>query len=232
MVPALTSLGFRCVVPDLLGYGLSEHPPGFGFAAAEQVDAVSAFTRALALEEPIVMGQDWGGPIALGVAVRSPGSVRGIALGSTFAWRTAGLTRLVGRALRLGAVQRWMVHDERFIERVMGLARTKLTRAELDHYQLVASTPELRRAKAVLPRELLDADDWLTELEGQVSEGLARVPTLLIHPKKDGFSGGSVRRFSRMLPNNVILTLPRAGHFFQEDAPIEVANAIRERWAA
>jgi haloalkane dehalogenase len=232
MVPELASLGFRCVVPDLLGYGLSEHPPGFGFTASEQVNAVSAFTRALALEELVVMGQDWGGPIALGVAVRSPGSIRGIVLGSTFAWRTAGLTRLIGRVLRLGAIQRWMVDGEGFIRRVMSLARTKLTQEELDHYQLVAATPELRSAKAVLPRELLDADDWLTELERQVRERLATVPTLLVHAKKDGLSGSSVRRLTRMLPNNVLRKLPLAGHFFQEDAPAEVANAIRERFRA
>jgi pimeloyl-ACP methyl ester carboxylesterase len=85
-----------------------------------------------------------------------------------------------------------------------------------------------RRAKAVLPRELLDADDWLAELE--VRDRLTTVPTLLVHAKKDGFSGSSVRRFARMLPANVVLTLPRAGHFFQEDAPIEVADAIRGRF--
>jgi haloalkane dehalogenase len=233
MVPALTSLGFRCIVPDLLGYGLSEHPPAFGFTVAEQVDAMSGLVRALEIEQLVVMGQDWGGPIALALAARSPGTIRGIALGSTFAWRTAGLTRLIGRVLRLGVVQRWMVDGGGFIRRVLGgLARTKLTQDELDHYALVAAIPELRRAKAVLPRELLDADDWLTELERRVKERLATVPTLLVHAKKDGFSGSSVRRLARMFPNHSLLTLPRAGHFFQEDAPVEVAKAIHERFGA
>ena len=231
LLPRLTASGFRCVVPDLLGYGLSEHPAGFGFTVSEQVEALLGLVHALRLEELVVLGQDWGGPIALGVAVQKPESVRGIVLGSTFAWRSGGITRVIGHVLRLGVLQSWMVEGEGFIERVMGLARVKLTREELDHYQLVASTPDLRRAKAVLPRELLDADEWLDALEHSVVQRLAAVPTLLIHAKRDGFSGGSVRRLARMLPNNVVLKLPHAGHFFQEDAPGELADAIRDRFA-
>jgi haloalkane dehalogenase len=231
LIPWLTRSGFRCVVPDLLGYGLSEHPAGFGFTVREQVEALSAFVQALALEELVVMGQDWGGPIALGVSVQTPDSIRGIVLGSTFAWRASGITRFIGHVLRLGVLQRWMVNGDRFIERVMGLARTKLTRQELDHYQLVASTPALRRAKAVLPRELLDADDWLDELERGVIQRLGEARTLLIHGKKDAFSGSLVRRLAQILPNHIVLTLPHAGHFFQEDAPREVSDAIRERFA-
>jgi len=230
LIPQLTALGFRCLVPDLLGYGLSEHPRDFGFTAKEQVGALLALVQALELEDLIVMGQDWGGPIGLGVAVRSPESIRGLVLGSTFAWRAGGITRCIGHVLRWGATQRWMIQGEGFIERVMGLARTNLTKQELSHYQLVAATPELRRAKAVLPRELLDAEDWLSELERDVVQRLSPLPTLVIHAKKDAFSGGTARRLGKMLPNHVVLVLPEAGHFFQEDAPREVARAIGERF--
>ncbi|MEO8185217.1 MAG: alpha/beta fold hydrolase [Deltaproteobacteria bacterium] len=230
MIPWLTKSGFRCVVPDLLGYGLSEHPVGFGFTAREQVEALLALVQALELEELVVLGQDWGGPIALGVAVQTPESIRGIVLGSTFAWRASGITRCIGHVLRLGMVQRWMVNGAHFIEWVMGLARTSLTRQELDHYQLVASVPDLRRAKAILPLELIDADEWLDELERAVVERLGEARTLLVHGKKDAFSGSAVRRLARMLPDHVVLTLPHAGHFFQEDAHREVSDAIRERF--
>lgn len=231
MIPWLTQSGFRCLVPDLLGYGLSEHPVSFGFTAREQVEALLAFVQARELEDLVVLGQDWGGPIALGVSVQMPESIRGIVLGSTFAWRASGITRCIGHVLRLGAIQRWMVNGDRFIERMMGLARTSLTKQELEHYQLVASTPDLRRAKAVLPRELLDADDWLDELERGVIQRLGEARTLLIQGKKDAFSDSLVRRLGQMLPNHIVLTLPHAGHFFQEDAPREVSDAIRERFA-
>jgi pimeloyl-ACP methyl ester carboxylesterase len=56
------------VAPDLLGYGLSEHPDGFGFRLSEQTEALREFALAFELEGWIVVGQDWGGPLALGVA--------------------------------------------------------------------------------------------------------------------------------------------------------------------
>jgi haloalkane dehalogenase len=231
VISKLVASGFRCVAPDLLGYGLSEHPPSFGFRAKDQVEALSTFTRALELRELIVFGQDWGGPIGLAVSVRAPESIRGIVLGSTFAWPATGITRLVGYLLRFGPIQRWMVNGSAFIAQVMRLARAPLTPQERDHYALVAATPGLRLAKTVLPRELLDAEDWLGELEADVSQRLGHVRTLLFHAKKDALSRRSVGRLGRLLPDHVLITLPNAGHFFQEDAPVEVAAAIRDRFA-
>jgi haloalkane dehalogenase len=230
LVPKLATYGFRCVVPDLLGYGLSEHPANFGFTASEQADALLALVNALHLDGPIVLGQDWGGPIALDAATRMPASIRGIVLGSTFAWRSRGLTRLIAHLLRLQLVQRYMVQGDRFISVAMRLARTRLTSAELDHYRLVAATPELRAAKAVLPRELIDAGDWLAQLESKITTSLRNTRALLFDPQKDALSATSVRRLSGLFPNHVVQRLPRAGHFFQEDAASDVAVAIRERF--
>ena len=165
MVTSLVATGFRCVVPDMLGYGLSEHPPNFGFTAREQADALSALIRALDLHDLLLVGQDWGGPVGLGAVVRRPERVRGVILGSTFAWRASGVTRWIAYVLRSGFAQRWMLESDTFIRRVLRLARAKLSEREQMHYQAVAASPELRKAKTVLPRELIDADGWLTELE-------------------------------------------------------------------
>jgi haloalkane dehalogenase len=112
----------------------------------------------------------------------------------------------------------------------MRLARARLTSEELDHYRLVAATPQLRAAKAVLPRELIDADNWLINLESEVIRSLGTARTLLLHPQKDALSGTYVRRLAGMFTDHVIRRLPSAGHFFQEDAPSDVAAAIRDRF--
>jgi pimeloyl-ACP methyl ester carboxylesterase len=113
----------------------------------------------------------------------------------------------------------------------MGLTTAPLSAAELVHYTSVAASAELRRAKAVLPRELIDADEWLSELQQSIARELGSVSALLLHPKKDGLSSGFVRRLAQMFPNNETVPLPRAGHFFQEDAAEEVATAIARRFA-
>lgn len=214
MIPPLVAAGFRCVAPDMLGYGLSEHPPNFGYTAREQSEALSSLIESLNLRGLLLVGQDWGGPVGLGAVLRSPERVRGVILGSTFAWRTTGVTRLIARLLRTGVVQRWMLESETFIPLVLRLARSELSDGERRHYQAVATTPELKRAKTVLPRELIDADAWLSELERAVGERFATVPALLLNPKHDGALGtAAVERFKTLFRDSVVEGLPHAGIF-------------------
>src|SRR5262245_32736099 len=64
---------FRCVAPDLLGFGLSaDFPRPSDHALDRQADAVAELVEALGLRDLILVGQDWGGPIALQTALRLP----------------------------------------------------------------------------------------------------------------------------------------------------------------
>lgn len=227
MVPGLVSAGFRCVVPDLLGYGLSDHPRVDGVGPERQAGALLQLIEELALNDMIVVGQDWGGPIGLGAAVQVPERVAGVVVGSTFAWRTSGLVRLVGRALRSGVAQRWM-GGEGFVPRMIGaLAHAKLSDTEMEHYTAVVSTPELRRSLSRLPRELLDADTWLEKLERDVRDKLGSKPALLLHGAREGALGlQALRRFETLFVDHKLVSLPDAGHFFQEDSPRETVAAI------
>ncbi len=56
---------FRCVVIDYPGYGLSVRPDGYGYTPREHAGVVGELVDHLALDDMIVMGQDWGGPISL-----------------------------------------------------------------------------------------------------------------------------------------------------------------------
>jgi haloalkane dehalogenase len=230
MIPGLVASGFRCVAADMLGYGLSDHPNP-GLTAQAQADALLALIRGLNLRQLIVAGQDWGGPVGLGAAVQEPERVHGVVLGSTFAWRTSGLTRFIARVLRSGMVQRWMLSSETFIPNVFGLARAKLSVDELAHYQGVAPNLALRRARTVLPRQLIDGDQWLSELERSLTKHLATVPALLLHPRRDGVLGkAATKRFATIFRNSAVVELAGAGHFFQEDSPKDAVAAIRSRF--
>jgi haloalkane dehalogenase len=232
MIRGLVARGYRCVAADMLGYGLSDHPSP-GLTASAQADALLSLVRALDLRDFIVVGQDWGGPVGLGAAVQVPERVHGIVLGSTFAWRASGMTRFIAHLLRSGLAQRWMLDSEGFIPRVFSLAGTKLTEDELAHYRLVAASAELRRARTVLPRELIDADPWLDQLERALAERLPNVRALVLHPSRDGMLGkAAAKRFAAMFRDSAIVELPGAGHFFQEDAPDEAVAAIVSRFGS
>lgn len=69
---------FRCVAVDYPGFGLSVRPAGYGYTPAEHAAVVGELVDALALEDLVVMGQDWGGPIGLAAAVERADRVTGL----------------------------------------------------------------------------------------------------------------------------------------------------------
>ncbi len=64
-----------------------------------------------------------------------------------------------------------------------------------------------------------------------MEEGLQKLrtlPALIIWGGKDiAFREKERQRFAQLFPNNRMVLLAGAGHFIQEDAPEEVAAAIR-----
>ena len=51
---------------------------------------VGGFVTRLGLDGITLMGQDWGGPIGLSVAVRHPQRFRALVIGNTFGWPVQG----------------------------------------------------------------------------------------------------------------------------------------------
>ena len=81
VVPLLVEAGFRVLVPSLRGHGgtrfLDGSTPRSGQQAALGADLL-AFLDALALEEPVLAGYDWGGRAACVVAALWPERISGL----------------------------------------------------------------------------------------------------------------------------------------------------------
>ena len=75
---------YRCIAMDYPGFGLSVHPDGYGYTSREHADVIAELVGSLDLEDMIVMGQDWGGPIAMSVAGRYHERVGGLVMGNTW----------------------------------------------------------------------------------------------------------------------------------------------------
>jgi haloalkane dehalogenase len=78
---------FRCVAVDYPGFGLSVRPDGYGYTRKEHARVVGELVDHLELNDMIVMGQDWGGPISMSMAASRADRVSGIVLGNTWFWR-------------------------------------------------------------------------------------------------------------------------------------------------
>lgn len=78
---ALAAAGFRAVAPDLRGYGGSDRPSAVdAYAAPKLVGDVAGLIRALGHESAHVVGHDWGGGLAWGLAGNLPGMVRSLTI--------------------------------------------------------------------------------------------------------------------------------------------------------
>ncbi len=82
-IPALAP-AFRVVAPDLIGFGYTERPAGFRYTFMDSwVEQMLALLDALGIEKTHLVGNSFGGSLALALAVRAPARVgRMVLMGS------------------------------------------------------------------------------------------------------------------------------------------------------
>jgi haloalkane dehalogenase len=73
LIPPVRDAGFRCVAPDLPGFGRSDKPTDIGWYSYDRhVAAMAGLLEELDLRDATVVVHDWGGPIGLRLAVEHP----------------------------------------------------------------------------------------------------------------------------------------------------------------
>jgi haloalkane dehalogenase len=225
---------FRCIAPDYLGFGLSERPAGFGYKIDEHAQVVGEFVDHLGLDGYLTMGQDWGGPVSMSVAVERADRVRGVILGNTWFWPTDVLsTKIFSRVMSSPPMQYAILQRNFFVERLIPAGTERRpSDAVMAHYRGVQPSAAARLGVAEMPKQLLAAHPLLERLAAEVPAKLSAKPALLVWGMKDfAFKPGpSIPRMRATFPDHVLVELPTAKHFIQEDAPDQIAAAITERF--
>jgi pimeloyl-ACP methyl ester carboxylesterase len=73
LVPVLVEAGYRCIVPDHLGFGRSDKPTDIHwYSIARHVEVLTSLIVTLDLQRVTLVCQDWGGPIGLAQAAMMP----------------------------------------------------------------------------------------------------------------------------------------------------------------
>lgn len=225
---------FRCIAPDYLGFGLSERPAGFGYKIDEHAGVVGEFVDHLGLDGYLTMGQDWGGPISMAVAVERADRVRGVVLGNTWFWPADTFsTKAFSRVMSSPPMQYAVLHRNFFVERLIPAGtQHRPSAAVMEHYRAVQPNAEARRGVAEMPKQILAAHRLLARLAREVPARLGDKPALFVWGMKDfAFRPGpTIPRMRATFPDHVVVELPDAKHFIQEDAPETIAAAIVERF--
>ena len=130
---------FRCVAPDLPGYGLSEATDGYDYKLMSQSRILEKFVKVLNLRNIIIWANDGGGPTAiLGLADQAD-RVLGLVVGGTFGWsirkyRSVAWTLRIVTSLPFRFVNRYTNFLGWSMGSKMGLGTRTLTKEERSQY--------------------------------------------------------------------------------------------------
>ncbi|HEY7602064.1 MAG TPA: alpha/beta fold hydrolase [Methylomirabilota bacterium] len=224
---------WRCVAPDLLGFGLSERPTAFAYTPEAHADVLAAFVERLGLERFTLVVHDYGGPIGLPLCLDRPERVRRLVLLNTWGWpldddpalRRAG--RLAGSALGRFLYRRCNASLRLIMSRAYG-DRRKLTPAI--HRQYLAPFPGAAGRERVLwalARALLGSSAHYADLWRR-RERLRGRPVLIVWGLADpAFPPRHLARWVELFGAEArVVRLPDAGHWPHEEAPDAVAQAL------
>lgn len=72
-IPLLTSLGFRVIVPDMMGYGGTDAPESPTFYTYKRAaDDMAELAKQIGVSSIVLGGHDWGGAVVYRIAMRYP----------------------------------------------------------------------------------------------------------------------------------------------------------------
>jgi haloalkane dehalogenase len=226
------SASYRCIAPDLIGFGLSDRPRDFAYTPEAHAEAIATFVERLGLDALTLVVHDFGGPIALPLALEQPSRVRRLVVINSWMWSFAG-DRDMERAARIAGgpvgrfLYRWANLSLRVILPSAYADRGKLTPAI--HGQYLAPFHDRWARGAVLwpfAHALLGSGAYYERL-WSMRERLREIPVLIIWGTKDSaFRPPLLERWKAALPHARVVELP-VGHWPHEEAPTDVLAAVR-----
>ncbi|MFK7933205.1 MAG: haloalkane dehalogenase [Saprospiraceae bacterium] len=84
MIPVFTAAGYRCIVPDLIGFGRSGKPAEQAdYTYAKHIEWCQSLLQQIGIQEVTLFAQDWGGLIGLRLVTAEPDRFKRIVIGNT-----------------------------------------------------------------------------------------------------------------------------------------------------
>lgn len=215
----------RVIAVDLLGSGESEIPPVEDYSVAAQARRVKGILDHLAIGRASLVGNSYGGGIALRVAQDWPEKVDRLVLIDSICYpenipayvtlAKAPCAPCVARSIPLGRPTRWVLRK--------GTGTfSRLDEAELQVYTQELKAPGRREALVQTVRAIVPTDT--TEFHTRLKS--VRAPALLIWGKEDETVPVELgRRLAKDLPDARLVELD-AGHIPNQERPEDVLKEM------
>jgi haloalkane dehalogenase len=230
VIPPVRDAGFRCIAPDLPGFGRSDKPVDLDWYTYDRhVESMGPLFEELDLHGATIVVHDWGGPIGLRLAVELPDRIERIVILDT------GL--FTGHQRMNDA---WMAFRD-FVERTEDVPVGLLVRRACHQdpgdeviaaYDAPFPNPQAKAGARAFPLIIPLAPDAAGAAAGQrVLEALRadQRPKLVLWADSDPVLPlGTGERFAQALGTQVDHVVADAGHFLQEDAGVEIGGLISD----
>jgi haloalkane dehalogenase len=228
VIPPVRDAGFRCIAPDMAGFGLSDKPTDVGWYSYDRhSELIAALVDELDLRDATMVVHDWGGPVGLRVFVERP---------ERFARMVAMDTGVFTGHQPMSDA--WLAFRA-FVERTEDLPISMLVRgatargmddetaARYDEpFPDAASKAGARAFPLMLP---LTPDAPGAEAGQRVLEALVadQRPKLVLWADSDPILPLAVgRKFAERIGAGEPIVIENASHFLQEDAGEEIGGHI------
>jgi pimeloyl-ACP methyl ester carboxylesterase len=236
--PALTK-GYRCIVPDHIGMGLSDKPSDdqYTYTLQSRIDDLDALLAHLDVGDNVTLAvHDWGGMIGFGWALQNASRVKRLVILNTAAFPLPNAKSMpwqlqLGRDSLLGA---GMIRC--FNAFAAGAAKqgvvTSMTvdvrRAYLAPYDSWAHRIATLRFVQDIPLSPADSAWALVDDAGRRLHDFANRPTFIGWGLRDFvFDRHFLEGFTNALPNADVHAFEDAGHYVLEDKHAVLVPAIR-----
>ena len=233
MIPVLAAAGYRCVAPDLVGFGRSDKPSERSdYSYERHVDWMSQWFLANNLNDVTLFCQDWGGLIGLRLVAAFPDRFARVCAANTFLPTGEGKASPAFEAWR-NFSQTVPDFDSGWI--VNGGTARGLSDADREAYNAPYPDDSFKAGARIFPMLVVTDPAMPSAAENRAAWGVLEhyeKPFLTLFGDKDMVTLGVEKVLQARIPGakgQPHRLIENAGHFLQEDAGEEIAGELL-RW--
>jgi pimeloyl-ACP methyl ester carboxylesterase len=219
--------GYRVIVPDLLGFGASSRPNGaLDLHAENQANTLAVALDQLDIASVMVVGHDFGGPVALWLTRLRPGLVTHLGLVATNVMPDTPIPQplnLLTAPVVGGLVERMMMSPSAL--RMManrGVGRPKIA---IDGRAYVGDRRQARAIRTIFSTSLRNLRDLYTPTK-EALDALT-IPVFVAWGEIDPFFPvAEGRRIADAVAGSTFTVFNGAGHFLPDERPDRLVELI------
>lgn len=221
VIPELNN-EFRLLAPDMVGFGYTQRPDKIAYGMDSWLDHLFAFLDAMELDEVSLVGNSFGGALALGAALRQPERIRKMvlmgAMGVSFpittgldsVWGYEPGLETMGKIIDLFTYNKALVNQD-----LIGM-----------RYKASIRPGYQESFSAMFPAPRQRWVDLMSFAEESIRS--IQIPTLIVHGREDMVipMENSLRLF-QLIPDARLHLFGRCGHWTQIEHTKSFAQLLR-----